>query len=142
MRSLGNLSDYAPDVYRQEINEYSDILKKAYPDWRNTDQQGTPADFAQVHTELGVLTADGGEFENHEIAPAVQEALRLREQAVQRAKDIGLVSFLDAKGAAWIREAYDIELTNLVSTYPEANFVIERAFRGEIRNKLFEDLEN
>ena len=142
VRSLGNLGDYAPDVYRQEIREYSDILKKAYPDWRNTDQQGTPADFAQVHTELGVLTADGGEFENHEIAPAVQEALRLREQAVQRAKDIGLVSFLDAKGAAWIREAYDIELTNLVSTYPEANFVIERAFRGEIRNKLFEDLEN
>jgi hypothetical protein len=143
VRSLGNLGDYAPDVYRAEISEYSDILQKAYPDWRNTDQQGTPADFAQVQTELGVLTAEGGQFENHEIAPAVQEALRLREQAEQRAEDIGLTGgFLDAKRAAWIRTAYDIELTNLVSTYPEANFVIERAFRGEIRNKLFEDLED
>lgn len=142
VRSLGNLGDYAPEVYREEIREYSDILQKAYPDWRHTDQEGTPAGFAQVQTQLGALTAEGGEFENHEIAPAAQEALRLREQAVQRAKDIGLVSFLDAKGAMWIREAYDIELTNLISTYPEANFVIERAFRGEIRNKLFEDLEN
>lgn len=142
VRSLGNLGDYALEVYRGEIREYSKILEKAYPDWRNTDQQGTPADFAQVRTQLGVLTAEGGEFENHEIADAAQEALRLREQAVQRAEDIGLVSFLDAKGAMWIREAYDIELTNLVLTYPEANFVIERAFRGEIRNKLFEDLEN
>jgi hypothetical protein len=142
VRSLGNLGDYAPDVYRAEIREYSDILQKAYPEWRNTDQQGTAASFAQVQTELGVLTAEGGQFENHEIAPAVQEALRLREEAQQRAEDIDLASFLTAKSAAWIRSAYDIELTNLVSTYPEANFVIERAFRGEIRNKLFEDLED
>ena len=142
VRSLGNLGDYAPEYYRQEINEYSDILKKAYPDWRHTEQQGTPADFAQVQTELGVLTAEGGEFENHEIADAVREALAFREQAQQQAKDFGYTTFLDAKGAAWIRNIYDSRLTDLVSTYPEANFVIERAFRGEIRNKLFEDLEN
>ena len=66
----------------------------------------------------------------------------LREEAQQRAEDIDLASFLDAKGAAWIRSIYDMQLTDLVSTYPEANFVIERAFRGEIRNKLFEDLED
>lgn len=143
VRSLGNLGDYAPEYYRDEIREYSDVLKKAYPDWRHTDQQGTPADFAQVQTQLGALTAEGGEFENHEIAPAVREALAFREQAQQQAKDFGWrAGFLDAGGAAWIRALYDSRLTNLVSTYPEANFVIERAFRGEIRNKLFEDLEN
>jgi hypothetical protein len=141
VRSLGSIRQVSEDAFRAEINEYADNLQERFPQWRNTDRYGSPASIPEVQFELGTLTSEGGRFENHPIAPAVQEALGLREVAEQRATDAGLRSFLRAGSAVWIRELYDAQLVELSSRYPEASFVIDRAFRSEIRSQLLRDVE-
>jgi hypothetical protein len=139
VRTLGPLSDYDEDAYRQELRDYAEILEKAYPAWRNTDQQGKAASPTQVQNELDRLVSPGGEFEDHPIADAVREALTLRQESKEQAEALGYTDFLAPKGAAWIRASYDFKLTQLQINYPQAYLVIERAFRTEIRSKMFED---